>query len=146
MAIERCRLAMGCPSSVRDTGMGHELPVHVDVLFVDQLSQRGNLSHLLEKVYFILAVAVNGHSSRVISSILKPLKSYTSTHAGRHGNTINQHFDHISSRLLNKIIYITDDSTTRATSAQAHRANIAQSTYHMIDLQERVTGQEKDNR
>jgi len=68
--------------------MGHELPVHIDVLFVDQLPQRGNFSHLLEEIYFILAVAINGHSSRVISSILKTLESYTSALGGKDNGKI----------------------------------------------------------
>jgi hypothetical protein len=88
MAIERCRLSVGCPSSVRNAGMGHELPVHVDVLFIDQLPQRGDLSHLLEKIDFMFAVAVDGHSCRVIASIFKPLKAL---HVSTRGTTRGYH-------------------------------------------------------
>ena len=75
MAIERRGPAVGGPSRVGDAGMGHELPVHVDVLFIDQLPQRRDLADLLEEIYFILAVAVDGHSSRVVASVFKTLKT-----------------------------------------------------------------------
>jgi len=38
MTIERRRLTVGCPSSVRNASMGHECFAHVDVLFINQLS------------------------------------------------------------------------------------------------------------
>ena len=80
MAIERSGLAVCCPSGVRNAGMGHELPVHVDVLFIDQLSQGCDLADLFEQVYFIFAVAIDCHSSRVISSIFKTLEPFTHQH------------------------------------------------------------------
>ena len=80
MAIERRGLAMCCPPRVRNAGVGHEFLVHVDVLFVDQLAEGGNLANLLEEVDFILAVAVNGHASRIIATVFETLKAWTDWH------------------------------------------------------------------
>src|SRR5271154_7029481 len=69
MTIEGCGLTVRCPSCVRNAGVGHEFLVHVDVLFVDELAQGSDFADLLEKVDFILAVAVNGHSSGIIATV-----------------------------------------------------------------------------
>lgn len=74
MTVERCGLAMGCPSRVGNAGMGHEFSVHVDVLFIDQFSQRGDLANLLEEVDFVFTVAIDSHASRIISSIFQTLQ------------------------------------------------------------------------
>jgi hypothetical protein len=75
MTVEGRGLTVCGPSSVRNTSVGHEFLVHVDFLFIDQLSQCSNLADLLEEVDFILAVAVNGHASRIISTVLETLKT-----------------------------------------------------------------------
>jgi len=63
MTIEWRRLTMCGPSSVGDAGMGHKFLVHIDVLFIDEFPQGHNFADLLKEVNFILAVAVNGHTS-----------------------------------------------------------------------------------
>jgi hypothetical protein len=55
---------------MRNTGMSHEFLVHVDGLLIDQFSQSSYFADLFEEVDFVLAVAVHGHSSGIISSIL----------------------------------------------------------------------------
>jgi hypothetical protein len=75
MAIEGSRLTVGGPSSMRNTGMSHEFLVHVDGLFIDQFPQSSDFADLFEEINFILTVAVHGHSSRIISTILETLKS-----------------------------------------------------------------------
>jgi hypothetical protein len=76
MAVERSWLAVRGPSSVGNTGVRNEFPVHIDMLFIDKLSQCRYFSNLFEKVDFVLRVAVNGHSSRIVSTIFEALKSY----------------------------------------------------------------------
>jgi hypothetical protein len=70
MTIERRGLTVCSPSSMRNTGMSHEFLVHVDGLLIDQLPQCSYFADLFEEVDFILAVAVDGHSSGIISTIL----------------------------------------------------------------------------
>jgi hypothetical protein len=70
MTIEGRGLTVGGPSSMRNTGMSHEFLVHVDGLLIDQFSQGSDFADLFEEVDFILAVAVHGHSSGIITSIL----------------------------------------------------------------------------
>ena len=65
---------MSSPSSVRNPGMSHKFLIHIDLLFIDQFSQCRYFAHLFEKVNFILAVAVNSHSSRIVTTILEALK------------------------------------------------------------------------
>lgn len=80
MAVERSGLTVCGPSSVRDSGVGHEFLVHVDVLLIDKFPQSGDFADLFEKVDFIFAVAVNGHSSRIIASVFETLESCTCQH------------------------------------------------------------------
>ena len=62
---------MSGPSSVCDTGMGVKDLGHVRVLFFDELLELGNLANLFEGKDFILLVAVNSQTCRVIASIFK---------------------------------------------------------------------------
>jgi len=121
VTVERSGLTVCSPSSMRDSGMGHEFLVHVDVLFIDQFPQCGDFADLFEEIDFILAVAVDGHSSRIIATVFKTLESCTCQHtieAGGRGSTIEQDLDDIYSAFLNKIVDITDNSTIIATSTQ----------------------------
>jgi len=123
MAIERRWLTVSCPSSVRNASMGHECLVHVDMLFIDQLSQCGNLANLLEEVDFILAVAVNGHASGIVSSVLETLKTWANCHVSAAGLlrieekgeramcTIKQDLDDVCPVLFNEIIDIACNAT-----------------------------------
>jgi hypothetical protein len=60
--------------------MGHEFLVHVDVLFIDQFPQCGDFADLFEEIDFVLAVAVDSHSSRIIAAVFKTLESCTCQH------------------------------------------------------------------
>lgn len=66
---------MRSPASMRNTGVCHEFLVHIDVLLINQLSQCGDFADLFEKINFILTVAIDGHSSGIISTILESLKA-----------------------------------------------------------------------
>ena len=74
MTIERGRLTVRCPSSVRNPRMSHEFFVHVDVLLIDQFSQRSDFADLFEEINFILAVAVDGHTSRIVATVFETLE------------------------------------------------------------------------
>jgi hypothetical protein len=65
---------------MRNPGMSHEFLVHIDGLFVNQFSQGGDLADLFEEVDFILTVAVDGHSSGIISTIFESLKACSMAH------------------------------------------------------------------
>jgi hypothetical protein len=59
MAIESGWLAVGGPSSMRDTAVRVEDLGHVDARLCNQLSEFGHLAHLFECKYLILFVAVD---------------------------------------------------------------------------------------
>jgi hypothetical protein len=75
VTIEGCGLTVCSPSSMRNTSMCHELPVHIDVLLIDQFPQSRDLADLLEKVDFVLAIAIDGHTGRVISTVFETLEA-----------------------------------------------------------------------
>jgi len=88
MTVERSGLAVCRPSSVRDSSVGHEFLVHIDVLFINQFPQCGDFADLFEEVNFILAVAVDCHSSRIIATVFETLESCTCQHTVEAGRRI----------------------------------------------------------
>jgi hypothetical protein len=88
MTVERSWLTVRSPSSVRDSGVRHEFLIHVDVLLIDQLPQCGDFADLFEEIYFILAVAVDSHSSRIIAAVFETLESCTCQHIIETGKRI----------------------------------------------------------
>jgi len=66
---------MSCPSGVRNSNVRVEFHSEVDTRFVNKLLQFFHLANLLECVYLILFVTINGKSSRVVSTVFQPCKS-----------------------------------------------------------------------
>jgi hypothetical protein len=60
---------------MRNPGMSHEFLIHIDMLFINQFPQCGDFANLFKEVNFILTVAIYGHSSGIISTVLKSLKA-----------------------------------------------------------------------
>jgi hypothetical protein len=60
---------------MRDTSMSHEPFAHIGILLIDQFPQSSNFADLLKQVDFVLAVAIDSHTRRVISTILETLKA-----------------------------------------------------------------------
>jgi hypothetical protein len=63
--------SVGGPTSVRDTGVGLEGLGHVGSALLNEFLEFGNLADFLECKYFILLVAIHGHTSRVVSTVLQ---------------------------------------------------------------------------
>ena len=121
VTIERSRLTVGGPSSVRNTGMSHEFLVHVDILLIDQFPQCGDFANLFEEVDFVLAIAVHGHTSGIISAILEPLKSLNVLIHFSRGHTIKKDFDYIHSGFLDEVVDISTDAAGDCMLMEAFR-------------------------
>lgn len=59
------------PTGVRDTGMGLKGLAHVICAVIDEFLQLGHLANFLECADFILLVAIHGHTSRVVATVLQ---------------------------------------------------------------------------
>ena len=70
MAVDTRGGTVGGPSGVGNTGVAVKDLVEVEVLLLDELLQRGDLADLLDGVDLILLVAVNGKTSRVVTTVL----------------------------------------------------------------------------
>ena len=72
MAIETRWFAVSGPPSVCNASVRIKDLLHVDIALIDELSEFGDLANLLEGKYFILLVAIDCQSCRVIAAVLKP--------------------------------------------------------------------------
>lgn len=79
MAVDARRGAVGSPASVSDAAVGIENLFKIEVLAVDKLLQLGNLAHLLEGKHLVLLVAIDGKTSRVVTTVLETGKAWIRT-------------------------------------------------------------------
>jgi len=70
MAVDPGRRAVGGPSGVGNTSVRVKDLVQVEVLLLDQLLQRGHLANLLDSKNLVLLIAIDGQTSRVVSTVL----------------------------------------------------------------------------
>ena len=70
MAVDARWGTVGGPAGVSNACVRVEDLVHVHARLRDELLQSGDLAHLLDGEDLILLVAVNGESSRVVSTVL----------------------------------------------------------------------------
>lgn len=71
MAIEAGWCTVCGPSCVCDTGVVVENLGQIWLLLLDQLLEHGDLSDFLECKDFVLLVAIDGETSRVISTVFE---------------------------------------------------------------------------
>lgn len=72
MAVVGGGRAVGCPASVGDTSVGVKDLLLVDIASADQVLQLVDLADLFEGMDLLFLVAIDGQTSGIISTILKP--------------------------------------------------------------------------
>ena len=115
---------MRSPSSVCNTSVGVEDLRHVWVLFFDELLKLGNLPNLFESEDFILLVAIDSQTCRIIASVLEAREALdVSADACGFGaneaplRTVDKGFDDVLAILLHQVIDVPKDSTTETSSS-----------------------------
>ena len=111
---------MRSPSSVCNTSVGVEDLCHIWVPFFNELLEHGNLANLFEGEDFVLFVAIDSQTSRVIASVFKTRETLeVLANADRSAakeatlRTVDKGFNDVFTILLHQVIDVPEDSTVQ---------------------------------